>query len=104
MTESPLRTRQPKQGVASQSFYQWAPVAAWLSWARDFFSPALLRAMALQLGLIGIIFAVVWVLRSWMQAAVERVAGRYLRSEWIRAELQPLAVLVCAWLLLVTAD
>jgi small-conductance mechanosensitive channel len=59
--------------------------------------------LALQLGLIGAIFAVTWLLRNRMRAAVERIAGRYLRSEWVRAELQPLAVLVCAWLLLVAA-
>ncbi|MGD9617118.1 MAG: mechanosensitive ion channel family protein [Alphaproteobacteria bacterium] len=77
------------------------PVAEWLIWARDFFSPALLRALALQLGLIGIVFAVAWLSRGWTRAAAYRIAGRFLRSDWIRADVQGLAGLVCAWLLLV---
>lgn len=94
-----------QQGPASQSFYQWAPVAEWLSWARDFFgSPAVLRALALQFGLIGAAFAVTWLLRNRRRAAVDRIAERFLRSEWIRAELQRLAGPVCAWVLLVAAE
>jgi small-conductance mechanosensitive channel len=52
---------------------------------------------------IGVVFAVTWLLRGRTRAAVDRIAGRFLRSEWIRAEIQSLAVLVCAWLLLVAA-
>ena len=55
----------------------------------------------MQLGLIAAAFAVTWLLRGGTRAIVDRIAGRFLRSEWIRAELQGLAVLVCAWLLLV---
>jgi small-conductance mechanosensitive channel len=95
--------RQRKGRPASQDFLEWAPVAHWLSWAGDVLSPALLRGLALQLGVIGGIFAVTWLLRHRIRAAVERIAGRFLRSEWIRTELQGLAVLVCAWLLLVIA-
>src|SRR4051812_1406713 len=42
-------------------------------------------------------------LRGPVRAAVDGIAARWLRSEWVRGELQPLAVLVCAWLLLVLA-
>src|SRR3954454_3700306 len=58
------RPRQRKQGAASQNLYNWAPVADWLSWARDFLTPTLLRALALQLGLIAVVFAVSWLLRG----------------------------------------
>ena len=81
------------------------PLADWLSWARDFFSsPELLRALALQLGLIGLIFAVTWLLRGGTRAVVDQIAGRFLHSEWIRAEVGNLSTLACAWLLLVVAD
>jgi small-conductance mechanosensitive channel len=50
---------------------------------------------------IGVVFAVTWLLRRGTRAAVDRIAGRFLRSEWIRGEVQGIAVLVCAWLLLV---
>ncbi|HEX2151421.1 MAG TPA: mechanosensitive ion channel domain-containing protein [Stellaceae bacterium] len=53
--------------------------------------------------MIGVVFAVTWLLRGRTRAAVDRITGRFLRSEWIRAEIQGLAVLVCAWLLLVAA-
>jgi small-conductance mechanosensitive channel len=92
------------RGPASQSFFEWAPIADWLSRAREFFSPALLRALALQLGVIGFVFAITWLLRSWTRAAVDRIAGRFLQSEWIRSELQTIAALICAWLLLVAVD
>lgn len=58
----------------------------------------------MQLGLIGAVFVLTWTLRGWTRAAVDRIAGRFLRSEWIRGELQSLTVLVCAWLLLVAVD
>jgi small-conductance mechanosensitive channel len=60
-----------------------------------------LRALALQLGLIGVMFGLTWLLRGRTRALVNRIAERFLRSEWIRGELQGLAVLGCAWLLLV---
>lgn len=55
----------------------------------------------LQLGLIGVVFAVTWLLRNRIRAAAERIAGRFLNSGWIKGEAQGLVVLVCAWLLLV---
>src|SRR5215218_5445520 len=93
-----------QQGAASQSFYDWAPVADWLSWGRDFFTPALLRALALQLGLVAAVFAASWLLRGLTRTALDRIAARFPNSERIGAELRHFAVLVCAWLLLVAVD
>ena len=91
-------------GAASQSLYDWAPVADWLSWARDFFSPALLRALALQLGLIAVVFAVSWLLRGWTRTALDPIAARFPHSERVGVEIRHFTVMVWVWLLLVAVD
>lgn len=79
-------------------------IARWFGWVREFAeSPAVLESLALQLALIGVLFATAWGIRAVTRAASERLAERYLRPDWIKRELARLATLAYAWLLLVIA-
>lgn len=66
-------------------------------------SPAVLESLALQVALIGVLFALAWGIRAATRTATDRLAERHLRPEWVRLELARLATLIYAWLLLVIA-
>jgi small-conductance mechanosensitive channel len=80
-------------------------IAHWLGWMREFAeSPAVLESLALQVALIGVLFALAWGVRVVTRAATDRLAERYLRSAWITLELARLATLAYAWLLLLIVE
>ncbi len=80
-------------------------LAHWLAWVRDIaVSRDLLQSLALQLVLIGVLFGLALGVRTMTRAATDRLAGRYLRSDWVKVELTRLAVLAYLWLLLVVAE
>jgi small-conductance mechanosensitive channel len=77
-------------------------LAQWLEAARDLLeSRALLESLAFQLALTGALFALAWGIRAVSRAATDRLIERFVRPDWLGAELSRLAVLGYAWLLLV---
>ncbi|HEV8677936.1 MAG TPA: mechanosensitive ion channel domain-containing protein [Stellaceae bacterium] len=80
-------------------------ISQWLAGVRDIAeSPALIKSLALQLGLIGALFALAWGIRTATHRATERLIERFIPSAWIKPELSRLATLACAWLLLAIAQ
>jgi small-conductance mechanosensitive channel len=80
-------------------------LAHWLAWARDIAaSREVLASLALQLALIGAVFALAWGIRVATRQAGDRLIDRFTHLDRVRPELHRLATFGCAWLLLVIVE
>jgi small-conductance mechanosensitive channel len=81
-------------------------MSQWLEWVRAEASPRHLELLALQLAVIAAAIIVAYGIRLVTRSFTDPVAfriGRYFPAGWLPADLQKLAVLAYAWLLLIVA-